>query len=71
MWKNLSIKSQLILILLIPFTGLIYITISNINFSLENYKDINESLENVEHIAILSEGVELIGTERGFSNYSF
>jgi hypothetical protein len=56
MWKNLSIKSQLILILLIPFTG-IYITISNINFSLENYKDINESLENVEHIAILSEGV--------------
>jgi hypothetical protein len=27
MWKNLSIKSQLILILLIPFSGLIYITI--------------------------------------------
>jgi hypothetical protein len=70
MWKNLSIKSQLI-ILLIPFSGLIYITTSNINSSLENYKDINESLENVEHIAILSEGVELIGTERGFSNYSF
>jgi hypothetical protein len=68
--ENLSIKSQLILILLIPFTGLIYITISNINFSLENYKDINESLK-IEHIAILSEGVELIGTERGFSNYSF
>jgi hypothetical protein len=55
MWKKF-IKSQLILILLIPFTGLIYITISNINSSLENYKDINESLENVEHIAILSEG---------------
>jgi signal transduction histidine kinase/CheY-like chemotaxis protein len=71
MWKNLSIKSQLILILLIPFSGLLYSTISNINSSLENYKNIDESLENIENIATLSEGLELIGNERGFSNYSF
>jgi hypothetical protein len=58
MWKNLSIKSQLILILLIPFYRINLYYYSNINFSLENYKDINESLENVEHIAILSEGVD-------------
>jgi signal transduction histidine kinase/DNA-binding response OmpR family regulator len=71
MWKKLSIKSQLILILLIPFSGLIYITISNINFSLEHYKSIDKSLENIENIATLSAGIELIGTERGLSNYSF
>ncbi|MGO4821642.1 MULTISPECIES: hypothetical protein [unclassified Flavobacterium] len=70
MWKKLSIKSQLILILLIPFVGLIYITISNINFSLQHYKSINKSLENIENIATLSAGIELIGTERGLSNYS-
>jgi hypothetical protein len=52
MWKNLSIKFS-ILILLIPFTGLIYITISNIFFF--RIIKIYESLENVEHIAILSE----------------
>jgi signal transduction histidine kinase/DNA-binding response OmpR family regulator len=70
MWKKLSIKTQLILILLIPFVGLIYITISNINFSLEHYRNVNKSLENINNIAKLSEGIELIGTERGFSNYS-
>ncbi|NGY37032.1 response regulator [Flavobacterium sp. XN-5] len=71
MWKKLSIKSQLILILLIPFSGLIYITISNINFSIEHYKNIDESLKNVKNIATLSEGIELIGSERGLANYSF
>ena len=71
MWNKLSIKSQLILILLIPFSGLIYITISNINFSLEHYKKINESLENIKNIATLSDGIELIGTERGLCNFSF
>lgn len=70
MWKKLSIKSQLILILLIPFSGLIYITISNIKFSLEHYQDIDDSLENIKNIATLSKGIELIGTERGLCNYS-
>lgn len=70
MWKKLSIKSQLILILLIPFLGLIYITISNINFSLEHYKSIDEGLENINNIAVLSEGIELIGNERGLASYS-
>lgn len=71
MWKKLSIKIQLILILLIPFSGLIYITISNINFSLENYKNIEESVEKINNIAALSEGIQLIGNERGLCNYSF
>ena len=71
MWKKLSIKSQLILILLIPFSGLIYITVSNINFSLEHYKNIQGSLENIDNIALLSEGIELIGNERALNNYSF
>jgi signal transduction histidine kinase/DNA-binding response OmpR family regulator len=70
MWKKLSIKSQLILILLIPFLGLIYITISNINFSIEHYKSIDEGLENINNIAVLSEGIELIGNERGLASYS-
>ncbi|MBC7846214.1 MAG: response regulator [Flavobacterium sp.] len=70
MWKKLSVKSQLILILLIPFSGLIYITISNINYSVEHYQNIDESLENINNIATLSDGIELIGTERGLCNYS-
>jgi hypothetical protein len=70
MWKNLSIKSQLINSINSIYRINLYYYFKY-KFSLENYKDINESLENVEHIAILSEGVELIGTERGFSNYSF
>ncbi|SDW52598.1 response regulator [Flavobacterium degerlachei] len=71
MWNKSSIKYQLILILLIPFSGLIYITVSNINFSLEEYKNTEGSLENINNIAILSEGIELIGNERTLSNYSF
>jgi signal transduction histidine kinase/DNA-binding response OmpR family regulator len=71
MWKKLSIKSQLILILLIPFSGLIYITGVNIKYALERYTNIDESLENINNIAALSEGIELIGNERGSNNYSF
>tara|TARA_R110000868_G_scaffold27909_3_gene105237 strand:+ start:17331 stop:21386 length:4056 start_codon:yes stop_codon:yes gene_type:complete len=70
MWNKLSIKSQLIFILLIPFSGLIYITVSNINYSLQHYRNIDESLDNIKNIAALSEGIELIGTERGLYNYS-
>lgn len=70
MWKKLSIKSQLIFILLIPFLGLIYMTISNIKFSIDKYNSINQSLENINNIALLSEGISLIGNERGLNNYS-
>ncbi len=70
MWKKLSIKKQLILILLIPFLGIIYITVSNINFSITKYKGINQSLENVNNIDILSKGITLIGNERGLTIFS-
>lgn len=70
MWKKLSIKYQLILILLIPFSGLIYLTISNINSSIEKYKNIEQSLENINNIVTLSEGISLIGKERGLNIYS-
>lgn len=70
MWSKFSIKSQLILILLIPFTGLIFNTALNINNSIEHYSSIDKSLDNINNIATLSQGIELIGTERGLSNYS-
>jgi hypothetical protein len=53
MWKSLSIKSQLILILLIPISGLVIMTISNIRSSLDNYKIIDSSIENMKNIAFL------------------
>lgn len=70
MWKSLSFKSQVFLILLIPISGLIYITISNINSSLKEYKNINSSIEKIDNIAFLSEGISLISNERSLNNYS-
>lgn len=71
MWKKISIKSQLILILLIPFSGLIYMTISNINASIDQYESIDSSSENIKNIAILSRGISEISVERGFYSYSY
>jgi CheY-like chemotaxis protein/signal transduction histidine kinase/methyl-accepting chemotaxis protein len=71
MWKSLSIKSQLILVLLIPVPGFIYTTISNINSSLDRYDNIDHSLENINNIALLSRGIFEISVERGFYNYSY
>jgi hypothetical protein len=71
MWKSLSIKSQLILILLIPISGLIYMTISNIRSSLDNYKVIDSSIESIKNIALLSNGISMISNERGLNDYTY
>jgi hypothetical protein len=71
MWKSLSIKSQLILVLLIPILLLIYMTVSNINSSLDNYAAIDSSSENIKNISVLSRGIFEISVERGFYNYSY
>ncbi|UQD56941.1 response regulator [Flavobacterium sp. K5-23] len=71
MWKSLSIKSQLILVLLLPISGLIYMTISNIKTSLDDYKNIDSSTEKIKNIAVLSRGISEISFERGYYNYSY
>ena len=69
MWKKYSIKTQIILILLIPIMGLVVMTITNVNNALNEYRSINQSIENINNIAYLSEGVFLISRERGDNNY--
>ena len=70
MWKSFSIKTQLILIMLIPLLALIYMTVLNINESIESYNQIEDSLETVNNIAKLSQGRAEISIERGYLNYS-
>ncbi|WP_140485102.1 response regulator [Flavobacterium sp. GSA192] len=70
MWKNLSFKTQLILILLIPVTGLLYFTITNINNTYQKHLRIENSSERIENIAAFSEGIMLINNERTLSEYS-
>src|SRR5688572_19152682 len=71
MWKSLSIKTQLILILLIPVLGFIYMAVLNIAYSYENFQKFNHGLENIKNIATLSRGITEISYERGFYNYSY
>lgn len=70
MWKNLSFKKQLILILLIPVSGLIYFTVSNINNSYQKFSRIDNSIENIDKIAAFSEAITLINNERTLNEYS-
>ncbi|MBA0883280.1 response regulator [Flavobacterium undicola] len=70
MWKNLSFKKQLTLILLIPVFGLLYFTILNINDTYQKYSRIENSIQNIDKIANLSEGIMLINDERTLSEYS-
>ena len=70
MWKSLSIKSQLILILLLPVSGLIYMTINNINTSLKNYNDIDKSILNTKNITSFSKGISSINDESALYIYS-
>ncbi|MGG7037126.1 MAG: response regulator [Flavobacterium sp.] len=70
MKESYSIKTQLILILLIPISGLIYMTVTNINSFLQDYKSIEEGLEKINNIAKLSRGISEISIERDFYNYS-
>ncbi|UFH35665.1 response regulator [Flavobacterium acetivorans] len=65
MWKNLSIKTQLILILLIPVSGLVYLTFTSSQNSYNKYTKINHSLQNINNIANFSKVINLINDERG------
>lgn len=65
MWKNLSIKTQIILILLIPVIGLLYLTVTNSTNTYNKYTKIDHSLQNIDNIAKLSKGINLINDERG------
>lgn len=71
MWKNFSIKKQLTLILTIPISGLILITLFHIKSKLVEYNAVNRSIENINNIAILSKGIFLISNERGINNYFY
>ncbi|MBU0940735.1 MAG: response regulator [Bacteroidetes bacterium] len=70
MWKNLPFKNQIILILLIPISGLLYFTVSNLNITYRNYLRLEHSLENLEIIAYLSKTKTLINDERALYEYS-
>lgn len=70
MWKKLSFKKQLILILLIPVSGLLYFTIADINNAYQNYSKIESSTENIDNITHFSEGIMLINNERALNEYS-
>ncbi|WP_413999228.1 response regulator [Flavobacterium sp. W1B] len=70
MWKNLSIKTQLILILLIPVSGLLYLTFTNSQNAYNKYTKIDYSLQNINNIANLSKGINLISDERGSYQFS-
>ena len=71
MWKSLSIKSQLILILLVPISGLIYMTITNVRSSIDHYENIDHGMKNINNMTFLSKGITLISNERGLSYSSF
>lgn len=70
MWKKLSFKKQIILILLIPVSGLIYFTISDINNSYQKLTRIDNSIQNIDKIADFSVAIMLINNERTLSEYS-
>lgn len=70
MWKNLSFKSQLILILLIPVSGLFYFTVSDITNTYQNFSKIENSIKSINEIANLSRAITLINDERTLHEYS-
>ena len=65
MWKNLSIKTQLILILLILVSGLVYLTFTSSQNSYNKYTKIDHSLQNINNIANFLKVINLINDERG------
>ena len=70
MWKNLSFKKQLIFILLIPISGLIFFTVINIDNTYQKFSRIENSTQRIDEIAHFSEAIMLINNERTFSEYS-
>lgn len=71
MWKTYSIKKQLALILLIPVSGIIFITVMHIKTTLKEFDNINQSIESINTISKLSKGIILISDERGINNYAY
>jgi hypothetical protein len=69
-WKKLSFRKQIILILLIPITGLLYFTISNLSLTYKKYLRLEHSLENLEAIANLAKIKTLVNDERALYEYS-
>ncbi|MES2240112.1 MAG: response regulator [Bacteroidota bacterium] len=70
MWKNLSFKKQLTLILLIPVSGLLYFTISDINNSYQKLSRIENSTLNINDIADFAHVIMLVNDERTLGEYS-
>lgn len=70
MWKNLSFKKQLIFILLIPISGLLYFTITDINNTYQKFNQIQSSSQNIENITNFSKAITLINDERTLNEYA-
>ena len=70
MWKTLSFKKQLILILLIPISGLLYFNITNFYATYINYFRIDNSLEKLNVIADLTRAKSIVNDERVLYEYS-
>ena len=71
MWKNLSFKNQLILILLIPISGLLYFTITDVNNTYQKFDRIQNSSQNIDDISNFSEAITLINNERTLNEYAY
>jgi CheY-like chemotaxis protein/signal transduction histidine kinase len=70
MWNKLPFKKQIILILLIPISGLIYFNISHLITTYNDYQRIEHSLKNLNTIAQLSKIKTLVNDERILFEYS-
>ena len=70
MWKKLSFKKQIILILLIPVSGLLYFTISDINESYQKLARIDNTTTNIDRVVEFSQAIMLINNERTLLEYS-
>ena len=69
MWKKLSFKKQLIIILLIPIAGLLYFNITILSSTYNDYLRIENSLEKLKVITDLSRTKNLINDERILYEY--
>lgn len=70
MWKNFSFKKQLFFILLIPISGLLYFTITDIKITYQNLEKTQNSSQNIEDITNIADAITLINNERTWNEYS-
>ncbi|MEL1241986.1 response regulator [Flavobacterium flavipallidum] len=70
MWKNLSFKKQLIFILLIPISGLLFFSVVNIYNTYQKFTRIENSTNRIDQIAHFSQAIMLINNERTLIQYS-